>query len=60
MAMHSGPKEWDRMLDGGIALEQSTAWYGTVLDSPELIFGLKLSMCVACILLLEINNMNYV
>ena len=60
MAMHSGPKEWDRMLDGGTTLGQSTAWYGAVLDSPELIFGLKLSMCVACILLLEINNMNYV
>ena len=48
------------MLDEGTVLEQSMARIGTILDSPELTFGLKLSLCVACVLLLEMNIMNCV
>ena len=60
MAMHSNPKKWDRMLDEGTVLEQSVVRCGTVFHSPEVIFGLKLSRCVACMTLLEMNNMNCV
>ena len=51
MVMHSNPKNQDRMLDEGTVLEQSTVQCGTVLHSTEAIFGLKLSMCVACMIL---------
>ena len=34
------------MLDEGAVLGQSVAGHGTVLHSPEIYFGLKLSMCV--------------
>ena len=60
MAMHSNPKKWNRMLDEGTVLGQFAIRCGTVLHSPEVIFGLKLSMCVAYMLLLELNSMNYV
>ena len=60
MAMHSNPKKWDRILDEGTVLRQSVVRCGTALHSPEVIFGLKLSMCVAYMLLLELNSMNYV
>ena len=48
------------MLDEGTVLGQFTVRCGTVLHSLEVIFGLKLSMCVACMILLELNNMNCV
>ena len=60
MAMHSNPKKWDRMLDEGTILGQSAIRCGTVLHSPKVIFGLKLFMCVACMILFEFNNMNCV
>ena len=60
MAMHSNPKKWDRMLDEGTVLGQFAVRCGTVLHSPEVIFRMKLSMCVAYMLLLELNSMNYV
>ena len=60
MAMHSNSKKWDRMLDEGTILGQSSVRCGTVLHSPKVIFGLKLSMCVACMTLLELNGMNCV
>ena len=44
------------MLDEGTV----RGWIGTVLDSLELTFRLKLSMCIACMLLLEMNSMNCV
>ena len=39
------PRKWDCMLKVGTILRQSTAGHGTVLYSPEIYFGLKLSMC---------------
>ena len=60
MAMHSNPKKWDQMLDEGIVLGQFAVRCGTALHSPEVIFGLKLAMCVACMTLLEMNSMNRV
>ena len=60
MAMHSNPKKWDRMLDEGTVLGQSTVRCGNVLHNLELIFGLKLSMCVAYMILLELKSMNCV
>ena len=60
MAMNSNPKKWDRMFDEGTVLRQSAVRYGTVLHSPKVIFGLELSMCVACMILLELNSMNCV
>ena len=60
MAMHSNPKKWDRMLDEGTILEQSMVRCGTVLHSSKMIFGLKLFMCIAFMILLELNSMNCV
>ena len=60
MSMYFNPKKWDRMLDEGTVLGQSAFQCGTVLHSPKVIFGLKLSMCVACMILLELNSMNCV
>ena len=60
MAMHSNPKKWDQMVDEGTILGQSAVRCGTVLHNSEVIFGLKLSMCVACLTLLELNIMNCV
>ena len=60
MAMHSNPKKWDQMVDEGTLLGQSVVRCGTVLHSPKVIFGLKFSMCVACMTLLELNSMNCV
>ena len=60
MAMHSNPKKWDRMLDEGTILGQPVVRCGTVLHSSEMIFGLKLSMCIACMILIELNSMNCV
>ena len=56
--MHSNSKKWDRMLDEGTILGQSKVQCGIVLHSPEVIFGPKLSMCIACMTLLELNSMN--
>ena len=50
MTMHSNPKKWDRMLDEGTVLGQSAVRCGTVLHSPKVTFGLKLSMYVACMI----------
>ena len=60
MDMHSNPKKWDQMVDEGTVLGQSAVQCGTILHSQEVIFGLKLSMCVACMTLLELNSMNCV
>ena len=60
MAMHYNPKKWDRVFDEGTVLRQSVVRYGIVLHSLKVIFGLKLSMCVACMILLELNSMNCV
>ena len=60
MAMHSNLKKWDRMLDEGTVPGLSVVRCGTVLHNPKVIFGLKLSMCVACMILLELNSMNCV
>ena len=60
MAMHSNPKKWDRMIDEGTVLRQSAVRCGTILHNLKMIFGLKLSMCVACMTLLELNSMNCV
>ena len=60
MAMHSNPKKWDRLLDEGTILGQSAVRCGTVLHSSEVIFGLKLSMCIACMILFEFNSINCV
>ena len=40
----SVPRKWDCMLEVGIALGSSTAGHGTMLHSPEIYFGLKVSM----------------
>ena len=53
MVMRSNPKNWDRMLDEGTVLGQSVVRCGTVLHSPKAIFEPKLSMCVACMILIE-------
>ena len=60
MAMHSNPKKWYRMFDEGTILGQCVVQCGTVLHIPKVIFGLKLSMCVSCMMLLELNSMNCV
>ena len=60
MAMRSNPKNWERMLDEGTILGQSPVRCGTVLHSLEVIFGPKFSMCVACMILLELNSMSCV
>ena len=44
MAEHFGPTKWDRMLEVGTALGQSTARHETMLHSPKIYFGLKVSM----------------
>ena len=45
------------MLEVGTALGQSTTGYGTVLHSPKIYFGQKLSMCVARMMKCEMNGL---
>ena len=46
MATIFGPPEWDQMLKFLGSFGQPTYCLGTVENSPDLLVGMKLSMCI--------------
>ena len=47
MALDFGSKEVELMLDKGVIHGQPTYCLGTFKNSPDLLVGLKLSMCIS-------------
>ena len=60
MAIDFGSKEVEPMLDEGAVHGQPTYYLGGLLKQSWLMVGLKLSICVVCIILLKMNGLNFV